>query len=70
MTPETRSRVEKAADRAFDSNRIVTVDSYVIVPDVLLVEAAANGLSTPHTWRLIRRDGRSAFLYRLPAAAA
>lgn len=36
----------------------------VAVPDVIVVEAVANGQPVPETYRLIRDDGRIVHLYR------
>ena len=64
------SRIEQAADRAFRTGQIVVIEGYAVVPDVVLAEATANHLPTPKTWQLVRRDGRSAFLYQFPDEAA
>ena len=35
------------------------------VPDVILVQGAANGEAIPDTWKLLRADCRTVALYRL-----
>mgnify|MGYP003575449322 CR=1 FL=1 len=40
-------------------------DAMFVVPDVLMVEFAAN-YSMPDSWSLQRDDGRSAYIYRSP----
>lgn len=57
------------AHHAIEANAITECETHhlVAVSDVATVEAAANGLHLPDTYRLAREDGRSASICRIPA---
>ena len=62
--------IGRFADRvglAFNTNTAVVIDplGIVVVPDVVLMQVAANGHETPATWSVVRADGRTAALYRV-----
>ena len=64
--------LEAASDVALATGDAVTLShlGLIVVPDTLIVEGAANGHDSPDTWRLRRADGRTTWLYALPAGAA
>ncbi|HET6776104.1 MAG TPA: hypothetical protein VFH36_22525 [Acidimicrobiales bacterium] len=58
-------RFTHAADEALDTGVVVELDDiYMVVPDTIMAEAAANGLETPDTYRAVRGDGRTVWIYR------
>lgn len=68
-----RCAAEAHADEALDSGQLVFVQlvhmTLVLVPDVLLAEALANGQDVaPREGesRLVRYDGRTVHVYRMP----
>jgi hypothetical protein len=63
-----REVLEYAADVALATGEVVTVLrlGLALVPDTVVLEGLANGVTVPSTWRLAR-DGRTVSLYRLPA---
>lgn len=68
-TADYRACIECAADLAFVTGAGVIVDDIVaVVPDVVVMEALANGWvsDTPDTWTVTRADGRVAYLWRVP----
>lgn len=63
-----------AADHALALGETVVVPwegtEMVVIPDVVAAEGEANGLPPlPPTIRLVRLDGRSVRMFRLPTAA-
>jgi len=38
----------------------------VVVPDLMVLEAVANGEESPNTWRIQRGDGREVSIFALP----
>lgn len=57
------------ADRALASGSVIGCDccGLLVAPDVILAEGVANGHpEPPPTLRLVRWDGRSVWIYRLP----
>jgi hypothetical protein len=70
LGPDWEHVLHEAADRAIATDHPVTVGGFVLVPDLLLVEAEANRMASPDTWRLVRADGRSVSVYRLPQGGA
>jgi len=58
--------MHRAADDALDTGQAVALDDLVLVPDIVLIEAAAQGdaVDASKTWRLVRDDGRSVSVYR------
>ena len=69
LTRNERRECETAADVAFAACQVVPLHrlGVVVVPDVVLIEGAAQGREIPATMTLRRADGRSASVYRLPA---
>jgi len=52
-------------DEALDTNEIVRVGDGLIVPDVMMLEALANGREYPHTLAMVRKgDHRAVYMYR------
>ncbi len=68
LTDEDRPIVDTVVDFAIDNGSIVVVFALdiVVVPDLMLIEYAANGNPSPHTITVRRPDGRSASLYAIP----
>jgi hypothetical protein len=65
--------VDGVADCAFDLADLALASGrptgcpdcpVVAVPDVVIVEGKANGDAVPETYRLVRADGREAWIYR------
>ena len=54
-------------DQAFATGQIVYDYEHhlAVVPDVVMLQAAANGQSTPVTTTVERSDGRTAYLYQV-----
>jgi hypothetical protein len=71
-----RRRIEATADLAFATGQCQydTLDGtkLVVVPDVVVVECVANGHNWPDggAFRIVRADGRVAYLYRWPSSSA
>jgi hypothetical protein len=66
QTP-TRGDLEAVADLALLRGEIVLWAGYALVPDVAVVEGAANGLPPlPPTFRLERDDGRRVLVFADP----
>ena len=61
---EIAVRANTIAEGLFDGVRIMAV------PDVVLVEYAAQGLSLPNAPRVQRADGREVAFYCLPSAVS
>ena len=68
LTRSWRRNCETAADAAFATGQLVPLHrlGLVVVPDVVLLEGAAQGHDVPATATLRRADGREARIYRLP----
>lgn len=74
LTPEQVRKLERAADLALALGKPVLLRTKetlghesVMVPDTTMVEGLANGHGdAPPTLRLIRADGRVAYVFRLP----
>jgi len=50
---------------ALDTNEIVRVGNDLIVPDVMMLEALANGREYPHTPAMVRgSDHRAVYIYQ------
>jgi hypothetical protein len=66
----TEAAFHSLADRALAEGRAVTdtIDgrAVIAVPDVVILEAAANGLDAPPTVTIRRDDGRAIYLFRAP----
>lgn len=62
--------LDASVDLALDLGEPVVVPALglVVVPDVMMIEGTANGMTSPPTWTVHRPDGRCAHLYRWPAA--
>ena len=45
----------------------VVAGHVVLMPDVVIAELVANGDDVPSTWEVERADGRSVYVFRLPA---
>ena len=60
------------ADRALASNGLAECETcrLLVVPDVIVAQAAANGEDLPSTFHMLRHDGRSAHVFRLPEPEA
>lgn len=70
--PPWAAPAEAAADLALTSGTAVPLPAWglVVVPDVLVIEATANGQSPPpSTLRLRSPEGRCAYVFRLPEGA-
>lgn len=69
-SPEQVEPMPSAADlaagahRALEEGQCMHRDGVVLVPDVLLAEALANGFEFPETFRIIRDDGREVHMYQ------
>ena len=63
-----RPEIYDAADEALATNQAVVIDGVILIPDVLMVIAQAEGMPTPATSQLLRDDGRSVTFYRWPLA--
>ena len=63
-----RQTIEAAAAVAFATGELVVLAALglVVVPDTVMVEGLANGHDTPPTTSLVRADGRTAYLFRMP----
>lgn len=69
---ETIDLCEDAADVAIDTGQMVPIYglALLVVPDVILLQGLANGMTVPPTMTLRRADRRTASVYRLPRAGA
>jgi hypothetical protein len=59
-------RWHRTADRAIALNGAVRLEgnrSVMVVADTVVAEVAANGGTIPDTWRLMRDDGRSVYVF-------
>jgi hypothetical protein len=59
-------RWHRTADRAIALNGAVRLEgshSVMVVADTVVAEVAANGGQIPDTWRLMRDDGRSVYVF-------
>lgn len=61
---------EGLADAALAQGQIVGACGVLAVPDVILVEGHANGLTAPQTFILVRPDGRYVAFFREPGRSA
>jgi hypothetical protein len=68
MTWAITTHMEALADEAFESNESVACRecNVLVVPDLEVLQGVTNGLQVPNTYRLLRDDGRMAYLFRLP----
>jgi hypothetical protein len=74
LSEDLRTAYEQLADIAISANSIAEGlfdgTPVMAVPDVILLEYAAQGLSLPNAPRVRREDGREVAYYRLPKAVA
>ena len=66
-------RWHRAADEAIDRNGVAHVEgatSLLVVADVVMAEAVANGETVPDTYQLVRDDGRRVYVFRDPERVA
>jgi hypothetical protein len=60
-----RAWMEQAADTVLASGRPAHIRGMLFVPDVTLIEGAANGMPpAPKTIQLTRHDGRTVSIFR------
>lgn len=59
--------LEPYVDHALASGQVVAVGHVVLMPDVAIAELVANGDDVPPTWEVERADGRSVYVFRMPA---
>lgn len=66
IAPTDVQRVTEMVEDALESGEIVgdAVLDVFVVPDTVMIEGVANGHQIPLTWRVLRADGRTAWLFR------
>jgi hypothetical protein len=72
LTPDDRDILFQSVSMAMIFGFAVDVEQFgiTVVPDVVVMELAANGYAIPRTYGVRRIDGRTAVMCRIPEVSA